>query len=73
MRKNAKLLLILLLIGVMVFSVVGCSQNNTQPPVNNEEPGENETPALDPQEVVLEAAKAYFPKVADDKIGRAHV
>lgn len=67
MRKNAKLLLILFVISMLMISVVGCGQNNSQPPVINE-PVVNEPPALDPQEVVLDAAKAYFPKVADNNI-----
>ncbi|MDW7649905.1 MAG: rhodanese-like domain-containing protein [Bacillota bacterium] len=68
MMKFAKLLLILLLIGVMAFSVVGCGQeaNTPEPPVN-EDPVDNEPPAdtLDPQEVAMEAAKTFFAAVAD--------
>ncbi|EEG77165.1 rhodanese-like domain-containing protein [Dethiobacter alkaliphilus] len=70
MKKTFKLLLVLLLVGVMAFGLVGCGneENNNNEPVDIEDNDNNleEEIALDPQEVVLEAAKAYFPKVADD-------
>ncbi len=72
MKKTLKLLLILFLIGMMVFSVVGCGKNEATPPPATEDPVTedpapvDEEPALDPQEVLLEAAKAYFPAVAND-------
>jgi rhodanese-related sulfurtransferase len=70
MKKNLKLLLILFLIGLLAFSVVGCGQDdnneNVTPPPVTEEPDNDEEPALDPQEVLMEAAKAYFPLVANE-------
>ncbi|MCW3489884.1 rhodanese-like domain-containing protein [Dethiobacter alkaliphilus] len=70
MKKTLKLLFVLLLVGVMAFGLVGCGneENNNNEPVDIEDNDNNleEEIALDPQEVVLEAAKAYFPKVADD-------
>lgn len=66
MKTNGKLLLILLLIGTLIFGASGCGQNSApapQPPAQ-EEPAA-EVPALDPQEVLMAAAKAYFPPVAE--------
>ncbi|MBS4032523.1 MAG: rhodanese-like domain-containing protein [Clostridiales bacterium] len=66
MKKNLRLLLLVLLIGLMIFSVVGCGKSTTPtPPPVAEEPVAEEPEALDPQQVLLDAAKAYFPKVAD--------
>jgi rhodanese-related sulfurtransferase len=67
MKKNAKLLLILLLVGLMVFSVVGCGSNNgaVEPPETEDPVDEEPVVILDPQQVAVDAAKAYFAAVAD--------
>ena len=67
MEKNAKLLLILLLVGIMVFSIVGCGSNNgtTELPETEDPVDEETVVTLDPQEVIMDAAKAYFAAVAD--------
>ncbi|HSW35071.1 MAG TPA: rhodanese-like domain-containing protein, partial [Candidatus Limnocylindrales bacterium] len=64
MRRIAKLLFILLLIGAMMLIAAGCPAEVAPPPANDEPAVEE--PVLDPQAVVLDAAKAYFPKVADN-------
>lgn len=61
MKKNVKLLLMLLLVGLMVFSVVGCgARNDAVEPPKTEDPVD-----LDPQQVAVDAAKAYFAAVAN--------
>ncbi|MBS4021405.1 MAG: rhodanese-like domain-containing protein [Dethiobacter sp.] len=69
MKKFVKSLLILLLISAMAVSIVGCSKSETppvqQPAQEAPSPAEPAKPALDPQQVILEAAKGYFPKVTD--------
>ena len=70
MKKTLKLLFILLLVGVMAFSLVGCggdnNGNNNNDPVDVEDVDDNEEQdiALDSQEVLMEAAKAYFDHIA---------
>ncbi len=70
MKRKWNLLLALLLVGLMVFVFAGCTTPDEEPEEDEndvedvEDVEENEVDALDPKEVLMEAALDYFDHVA---------
>ncbi|WP_028308717.1 rhodanese-like domain-containing protein [Desulfitibacter alkalitolerans] len=64
MAKRMRWIVLLLIAGMFIFSLAGCGgQQQTSPPPTQEQPAPQE-PALDPQEVLKQAAKDYFAHIA---------
>lgn len=71
MKRVLSLLLVVLFFGFLLFGIAGCGEEAAvedvpeEEVIEEEESEEPEEEALDPEEIVWDAAKAFFPLTAD--------